>query len=310
MSLRVTFLGTSGAVPTTERNPSAIFLRREGDAFLFDVGEGTQRQMMRFHTGFDVEAIFLSHIHGDHVLGLPGLIQTMDFNEREGPLSIFTPRGTRSAVVDLIHAVGNDPSFPVAVREVEGGDVVLDRADYRIEAVATDHLTPSVGYALVEDERKGRFDRERAEELGVPVGPKFSELHEGNPVTLEDGTVVRPEEVVGPPRPGRSIVYSGDTRPVDAIATVVAEADVLVHDATFTSEARDRALETAHSTAAEAGEVAARAGAKRLVLTHISSRYAGNTGTLKEEAQETFDGRVIVATDGYEIDVPYPDSEH
>ena len=309
MSLRVTFLGTSGAVPTTERNPSAIFLRRDGDAMLFDVGEGTQRQMMHFGTGFDVDVIFLSHVHGDHVLGLPGLVQTWDFNERQDPLTIYTPRGTRKAVVDLIHAVGTDPSYPVAIQEVEGGDVVRTRDEYRIEAIETNHLTSSAGYALVETERKGRFDRERAEELGVPVGPKFSELHEGNPVELEDGTTVRPEQVVGPPRPGRTVVYTGDTRPVETVVNAADGADLLIHDATFENEARERALETAHSTAAEAGEVASRAGVERLVLTHISSRYAGDTGTLKDEAQETFDGRVIVANDGYEMDVPFPDAE-
>jgi ribonuclease Z len=306
MSLRVTFLGTSGAVPTTERNPSALFVRRDGDAMLFDVGEGTQRQMMRFGTGFDVEAVFLSHIHGDHVLGLPGLIQTWDFNEREDPLVVYTPKGTRHAVVELIHAVGADPSYPVSVEEVAPGEVVRRREDYEIRAVETQHLTPSVGYALVEDERKGRFDRERAEELGVPVGPKFSQLHEGTPVELEDGTVIEPEQVVGEPRPGRRVVYTGDTRPTERVVAAAEGADLLIHDATFTADEADRARETGHSTSVEAGRVARRAGAKRLVLTHISSRYAGDTGDLKAEARDAFDGRVVVATDGYEVTVPYP----
>jgi ribonuclease Z len=309
MSLSVTFLGTSGAVPTTERNPSAIFLRREGDAMLFDVGEGTQRQMMRFGTGFDVEAVFLTHVHGDHVLGLPGLVQTWDFNERTDPLVVYTPRGTRAAVEDLIHAVGADPSYPVTVEEVGAGEVVRRRDEYEIRTIETQHRTPSVGYALVEDDRKGRFDRERAEELGVPVGPKFSQLHDGNPVELEDGTVVRPEQVVGPPRPGRTVVYTGDTRPVEAIESAAAGADLLIHDATFTSEAAERARETGHSTALEAGRIARRAGVRRLALTHISSRYAGNTGALKSEAADAFDGQLVVATDGYEVSVPYPDED-
>lgn len=309
MSLRVTFLGTSGAIPTTERNPSAIFLRREGDAMLFDAGEGTQRQMMRFGTGFDVGEVFLTHLHGDHVLGLPGLIQTWNFNERSAPLSIYTPRGTRTHVVDLVHAVGTEPDFPVSVQAVSPGEVPVKREEYEVRTVRTDHRTPSVGYALVENDRKGRFDRERAEELGVPVGPTFSKLHEGNPVELEDGTVVRPEQVVGPPRPGRTVVYSGDTRPTDAVEAAAAGADLLVHDATFTSTESARARETGHCTAVEAGRLAARADVKRLVLTHISSRYAGNTGHLKSEAAEEFDGEVIVATDGYEIDIPFPDAD-
>jgi ribonuclease Z len=309
MSLRVTFLGTSGAVPTTERNPSAIFLRRDGDAMLFDVGEGTQRQMMRFGTGFDVQAIFLSHVHGDHVLGLPGLIQTWDFNERSEPLVIYTPTGTRRAVLDLIYAVGAEPSYPVSVEEVGPDEVIREREEYEIRTVRTQHLTRSVGYALVEHDRKGRFDRERAEELGIPVGPKFSELHDGNPVELEDGTVVQPEQVVGPPRPGRKVVYTGDTRPTRSIEAIAEGADLLIHDATFTSEAAERAEETGHTTALEAGRTARRAAVKRLVLTHISSRYAGNTGDLKAEATDSFDGQVIVATDGYEMEIPYPDEE-
>ncbi len=307
MSLRVTFLGTSGAVPTTERNPSAVFVRREGDAMLFDVGEGTQRQMMRFGTGFDIEAVYLTHIHGDHVLGLPGLLQTMDFNERAAPIEIYTPSGTRSEVLDLIYAVGADPSYPVSVEAVDAGTVVRDRPEYEIVTVETEHRTRSVGYALVEAERKGRFDRERAEGLGVPVGPKFSELHEGHPVELEDGTVVEPEQVVGPPRPGRTLVYTGDTRPTEAIVSAAEDADLLIHDATFAQDAISRARETGHTTASEAGRVARQAGAKRLALTHISSRYAGHTGVLKEEAAETFDGKIIAVTDGYEISVPFPD---
>ncbi|MFB6266746.1 MAG: ribonuclease Z [Halodesulfurarchaeum sp.] len=309
MSLRVTVLGTSGAIPTTERNPSAVFVRREGDAMLFDVGEGTQRQMMRFGTGFDVGDVFLTHLHGDHVLGLPGLIQTMAFNERDAPLSIYTPAGTRTAVVALIHAVGRDPAYPVSVTEVEPGETVMRREDYEIRALETEHRSPSVGYALTEDERKGRFDRERAEELGVPVGPKFSQLHEGEPVELDDGTIVRPGEVVGPPRPGRTVVYSGDTRPTEAVREAASGADLLIHDATFAADAADRARETGHSTAGEAGRLAAEAGVDRLLLTHISPRYAGDTSDLKAEAEAAFGGEVVVASDGYELEVPYPDGE-
>ncbi|ARS89469.1 ribonuclease Z [Natrarchaeobaculum aegyptiacum] len=308
MPLRVTFLGTAGAVPTTERNPSSLFVAREGDQLLFDAGEGTQRQMMRFGTGFSISHLFVTHLHGDHVFGIPGLLQTMDFNDREEPLSIHTPRGTRRDIRDLVTALDNSPSFPVHVTEVGDGDVPHRADEYEVRAFETDHDTRSVGYALVEDDRKGRFDRERAEELGVPVGPKFSTLHEGQSVELEDGTVVDPEQVVGEPRPGRTVVYTGDTRPTVSTIEVAAEPDLLIHDATFADDRAERATETAHSTARGAAEIAQRAGAKRLALMHVSSRYAGYTDDHVEQAREVFDGEVLIPDDGTELEISYPDS--
>ena len=307
MTLRVTFLGTGGAVPTTERNPSGIHVNREGDELLFDVGEGTQRQMMRFGTGFSVSHVFVTHLHGDHVFGLPGLLSTWDFNDREAPLTVHVPPRTRSDLAALVAAAGIDPAYPVHIDEAPPGTVAHRGEGYEVRAVAVDHRTRSVGYALVEDDRKGRFDREAAEALGVPVGPAFSTLHAGEPVELEDGTVVTPEQVVGPPRPGRRVVYTGDTRPTDSVVDAAAGADLLIHDATFGEEHADRARETAHSTAREAGSVAARAGVSRLVLTHISSRYPGDASALGEEAREVFDGAVEVSHDGLVVDVPFPD---
>ncbi|AEH35880.1 ribonuclease Z [Halopiger xanaduensis] len=309
MPLRVTFLGTAGAIPTTERNPSGIFVSREGEGLLFDAGEGTQRQMMRFGTGFSVSHLFVTHLHGDHVLGIPGLLQTMDFNDREEPLAIHTPLGTRRKLKSLVNALDNDPAFPVRINEVGDGDVAYRADEYEIRVFGTDHDTRSVGYALVEDDRKGRFDRERAEELGVPVGPKFSQLHEGTPVELEDGTVVEPEQVVGDPRPGRTIVYTGDTRPTAATLEVADEPDLLIHDATFAEDRADRAAKTAHATATQAAEIANRAGAKRLALMHISSRYAGHVEDHEREAGEVFDGDVLVPEDGQKLEIPYPDSD-
>ncbi|MFB6228978.1 MAG: ribonuclease Z [Halobacteriales archaeon] len=305
MTLRVTFLGTAGAVPTTGRNPSGVFLNREGDCLLFDAGEGVQRQMMRFGTGFSISDIFLTHLHGDHVYGLPGLLETLDFNDREAPLTIHAPRHARKDVTALLTACGGSPSFPVHVTEVDPGETAIESEDYEVRAFATDHRTTSVGYTLIEDDRKGRFDRERAEELGIPVGPKFSQLHEGEPVELEDGTVVEPDQVVGPPRPGRRMVYTGDTRPADATVDAAADADLLIHDATFGSAYADRARETGHATAREAAKVASAAGAARLILTHVSSRYAGDASVLAREASEAFDGETRVAHDGLEIEVPY-----
>jgi ribonuclease Z len=310
MSLRVTFLGTGGAVPTTERAPSAVMLNREGERLLFDCGEGTQRQMMRFNTGFAVSHLFVTHLHGDHVLGIPGLVQTWDFNERSAPLAVHVPPGSRRHVENLVHAAGHQPSFPVRVDEVSPGSVVLSAEEYEVRTFETEHRTTSVGYALVEDDRKGRFDRQKAEEeLDIPPGPAYGRLHDGEPVELDDGRVIYPEQVVGDPRPGRRVVYTGDTRPAAATVEAASAADLLIHDATFASDEADRAHATGHSTAAEAGAVARRAGARRLALTHISSRYAGDAGRHAAEARAAFDGDCFVAADGMEVDVPFPDAD-
>jgi ribonuclease Z len=311
MSLRVTFLGTSGAIPTTERNPAALFVSREGDDLLFDCGEGTQRQMMRYGTGFGVDHLFVTHTHGDHVLGIPGLTQTMDFNERDRPLAVHVPAGERSVAKRLLHATGTDPSFPVRVNEVRAGDVALSGDEYEVRAFDVNHRTNAVGYAVVEDDRKGRFDREKAEEeLGIEPGPEYSRLHRGETVELDDGTVVQPEAVVGDPRPGRKLVYTGDTTPTGSTVDAAADADLLVHDATFTSELADRAEATAHSTAGQAGSIARQAEAKRLALVHISSRYAGDVTDHETEAREAFDGRAWVPNDGETFEVPFPDAEN
>jgi len=308
MPLQVTFLGTGGAVPTTQRNPSALLVNREGDRLLFDVGEGTQRQMMRFGTGFDVSDVFLTHRHGDHVLGLPGLLQTLDFNDRTKPLTVHAPTEAVDAVRELAAVADTDPSYPFAVRGVDPGEVATRGDGYEVRAFAVDHRVPAVGYAVVEDDRKGKFDRERAEELGVPVGPKFSRLHEGETVELADGTVVEPDQVVGPPRPGRRLVYTGDTRPAASTAAVAADADLLVHEAMFGADHADRAAETGHSTARQAAALATEAGVRRLALTHLSSRYTNRASELREQAAAAFDGDLYVAEDGLELDVALPDA--
>lgn len=306
MSLCVTFLGTGGAVPTTQRNTSAVFVRREGDHMLFDCGEGTQRQMMHFGTGFGVAHLFVTHLHGDHIFGIPGLLQTMDFNDRTEPLTITVPQGTSGRIERLIDATGARLGFPLRIEPVRPGDVALSKDEYEVRTFETDHDTTSVGYALVEADRKGRFDRARAEELGVPVGPLFQRLHAGEDVELDDGTVVRSEQVVGEPRPGRRVVYTGDTRPTDATVAAADDADLLIHDATFADDNAGRAGQTAHSTGRRAGQIAAAAGAKRLALVHISSRYAASAAPIERQAREAFDGEAFVPDDGDEIDVPYP----
>ena len=305
--MRVTFLGTSGAIPTTQRNTSGIFCNRDGDYLLFDCGEGTQRQMMRYETGFSLDHLFVTHLHGDHVLGIPGLLQTFDFNDREDPIAIHTPAGTRGNIKQLIEANGTTPSYPVRINEITAGDTVLDRPEYEVRAIETEHRCASVGYVLAEDDRKGEFDRETAEdELGIPPGPKYSALHRGESVE-HDGRTIQPEEVVGPPRPGRTFVYTGDTLPTQSVAEASDGADLLVHDATFAEDHADRAQATAHSTAKEAAEIARMADVRTVVLTHVSTRYAGRTDRLAAEAREVFDGEVIVAEDGMERHVDFPD---
>ncbi|RAW46007.1 ribonuclease Z [Halorubrum sp. 48-1-W] len=309
MSLRVTFLGTGGAVPTTERAPSALFVNREGDRLLFDCGEGTQREMMRAGTGFGIDRLFVSHLHGDHVLGIPGLVQTLGFNDRTEPLFVHCPPDTGDDLRDLVHAAGHQPGFPVRIEEVTPGELALSADGYEVRAFETTHRTRSQGYVLTEDDRPGRFDRPRAEELGVPVGPAFGRLHSGESVELEDGTVVEPEQVVGPQRPGRKLVYTADTRPRERTVEVAEDADLLVHDATFADDMADRARDTAHSTGREAGRIAQRAAAKRLALVHVSSRYAGDASPILRDAREAFDGECLLPDDGELLEVPFPDAD-
>jgi ribonuclease Z len=186
---------------------------------------------------------------------------------------------------------------------------VLEREEYEVRAVEVDHQANAVGYALVEDDRKGRFDREKAQtELGLEPGPKYSKLHRGEAVEHE-GRTIEPEEVVGPPRPGRKFVYTGDTRPLQSMVEAAEDADLLVHDGTFGDEHRERAKKTAHSTAREAASVARDAGAKRLALTHLSTRYTGRGWQLEGQAEEVFDGRVFMADDGMRVEIPYPDAD-
>lgn len=302
----MTFLGTSGAVPTPTRNPLGLYLRREGEGILLDAGEGIQRQMMRFSTGFSVDVVLLSHLHGDHFFGIPGLLETLDFNDRTDPLSLYLPAGTDRTFRRFVDAAVGETDFPLRIRPVDAGETIVRAEEYRVETVPVDHDARALGYALIEDERPGRFDREAALDLGVPEGPMFGELQAGASVELEDGTVVEPGQVLGPPRPGRTVVYSGDTRPTAGVLEAARGADLLVHEATFGDGLADRAQETGHSTARQAGRLADEAGVRHLALVHVSPRYAGRRDRLRREATEAFDGEVSVPADGDELEVPFP----
>ena len=299
--IRLTFLGTAAARPTVGRNVSGLAVQREGTLFLFDCGEGTQRQMMRYGSGFNVSAIFVTHIHADHVLGIPGLLRTMALQGREDPLTIYGPQGSSRHLKSLVSFGFDRLSFSVEVKECDPGEGL--RADnYGVYAFAVDHGTPSVGWALVEDARTGRFNVDRAREAGVPEGPLFGQLHRGEDVEVE-GRIIRASDLVGPPRAGRTVVYTGDTRPSGKTVARASGADVLVHEATFADDETERAHKTFHSTAAEASRVAREAGVTQLLLTHISARYSDDPCTLEEEGRAVFDA-TRVARDGLVVELP------
>jgi ribonuclease Z len=305
--LRLTFLGTSAAQPTAHRNLSALAVRRERELFLVDCGEGTQRQMIRFATGFDVQAIFFTHFHADHYLGAIGFLRTLSMQGREAPMDLYGPRPGKR-LLDVMLFTGTERlAFEVRIHEVEPGQAVR-RDGCALVPFATEHKIASVGWALVEDDRPGRFHPERARAAGVPEGPAWGALQRGRVVELPGGRRVEPAEVVDAPRRGRRVVVTGDTRPCPGTVEAARGADVLVHDATFGDAEAERAQETRHSTAREAGRVAREAGAARLVLTHLSTRYDRETGPLLEQARAEFPG-AEVAHDGLTVEVPLPGGE-
>ena len=307
MSLSLRFLGTSASRPTVERGLSSIAVTREGETMLFDCGEGTQRQMMRWGVGFTLGDIFFTHFHTDHFLGALGLLKTLALQARTEPLHVWGPKGA-AALFKRAEGLGNEKlTFPLTVTEVEPG-TPIKRKDYEIRPFAVEHRNGgAVGYALVEYERRGRFDPDLARELGIAEGPLWGRIHKGESVTLADGRVIAPSVLVGPTRPGRTIVIAGDTRPCAATIEQAAGADLLVHESTFGDEDAPRAAETMHSTAREAATVAKMAGVGTLVLTHFSARYSRDTSDLAREAREVFTGTLVMAKDGMEIEVPYRD---
>ncbi|HEY3934534.1 MAG TPA: ribonuclease Z [Gemmatimonadales bacterium] len=302
--MQVTFLGTSAAVPTVDRNVSALMLQREGELLLFDCGEGTQRQMMRYGAGFAVEDIFITHFHADHTLGIPGLLRTMGLQGRTAPLRLHGPRGAQRHLGALTALGMERPKFPVEVFALQGGDVI-PRGEYDLVVGEAKHKGDCLAYTLVEHERLGRFDPDLARELGVPEGPLWGKIHRGESVTVDNGRVVGPADLVGARRPGRRVVISGDTAPTEAITDLARGADLLIHEATFGRDEEARARETSHSTARDAAMVAREAGVRRLLLTHISARYSREAPELVAEAREIFPS-TDVARDGLVVEVGFP----
>jgi ribonuclease Z len=303
MSIRVTFLGTAGSVPTIERSLPAVLIQRQNEQVMFDCGEGVQRQMVKAKVGFHKKMkIFVSHMHGDHVLGLPGLLQTMALMDRQKKVEIYGPEGVRRFLEGTREVLRFALTFPVEIHEIYDAGVVCREEEYAVEAAWSNHVIPSLAYAFVEKPRAGKFYPDKARVLGVPEGELWSKLQHGDKIKLSEGRVVKPEEVLGPLRLGRKIVYTGDTRPFKGFAKFAADADLVIHDATFDDALAEKAAEDGHSTPSQAAEAAEKAKAKKLVLTHISARYA-DVGLLLEQAQKVFKN-TLVAEDFMELELP------
>jgi ribonuclease Z len=290
MDLDVVFLGTSGSMPTAQRAPTAILLRRGGERLLFDCAEGTQRQLLRSNVGLiELREVFLTHYHADHYLGLPGMLKTFALRGREVPITIYGPPGL-AELFGALRRIFGKLTYPYELVELRPGEM-LEREEYRLATFPVNHGVSAMGYALIEDPRPGRFDVSAADAFGIPAGPERGALQRGEAITLPDGRRITPEQVLGDVRPGRKVAISADTAYSELVVDAARGADVLVHEATFAEEEQERARETLHSTASEAGQVAREADVGLLALTHLSNRYFG--GEIEREAQEIFPNTVV-----------------
>lgn len=284
--MQIIFIGTGGSWPSKERNVSAVAVRVNRDIVLFDCGEGTQRQFM--HAGISfmrISRIFISHYHGDHFLGMPGLIQTMCFNNRKNPLEIYGPRGTSEIIENLLRLGYFEPSFKIKTGDLDNNDI-LEYEDYCVKVKCAEHTVPTLAYALEEQHKPGRFNIKKAEQLGIPPGPLYRQLQQGKSITFK-GRKITSDMVLGKPRKGRKIVYANDTRPCKNITELAKNCDALIHDATVHSELEKKANDYGHSSARQAAETAKTAKAKLLFLIHFSPRYK-NTDVLEREARKIF----------------------
>ena len=299
--LSIIFLGTGGSWPTIKRNVTSTAIKRGGEVILFDCGEGTQRQFQKSRLSYmQILKIFITHFHGDHFLGLPGLIQTMQLNDRDIPLHIYGPKGITKLVNQLLSLGYFKPNYKIISHELEEGDVI-DFNEYLIKVLNVKHGVPTIAYALEEKMRPGKFDKSKAIKLDIPEGPLFSKLQRGEIITLKDGRKITPDMVLGSPRKGRKITISGDTVPIDKMISFAKDADVLIHEATFDSTLEDISTEYGHSTASQAAEIAKKANVDKLFLTHISPRYLNNN-IFEDEARKIFIN-TIVPKDFQEIEI-------
>lgn len=300
--MKVVFLGTSGSMPSSSRGSSSVILKQGRDLVMFDCGEGTQRQMVKGRVGFRRNMVILiSHLHGDHILGLPGLIQSMSLLRREKQLDIYGPVGIIDFIKAFTETIGG-PTFPVIIHEIQEQGVIHSDMDKEIIAVRSSHRITSYSYALIEKPRPGRFYPEKAKLLGIPKGSLWHKLQHGETIN-HDGKEITPDRVTDPSRKGRKIVYTGDTKPYSELITLAEDADLLIHESTFSEELQEEAKTYGHSTAPQAANTAKEAGVRQLVLTHISSRYY-DPEVLLSEAKQVFPD-VIVAEDFLEIEIPF-----
>jgi len=273
---------------------------------MFDCGEGTQRQMMRYGVSFSLRNIFFTHTHADHVLGVTGLVRTLGLQARTDPICLYGPVGAKDVLSQAISLGVEKTSFEINIEEIKPGDR-LEHGEYEIRVFSTEHTRHSIGFTIAEHERLGRFNPDKALELGIPEGPLWGQIHAGKIVTLDDGRIIEPEKLVGEARPGRKVVLSGDTRPCKSVVDAAEDADLLIHEATFGEKEEDRAEETGHSTAKGAAQVALTARVRRLVLSHVSGRYSNDFGPLLGQARAVFPN-TVVARDGMSIEVPFHDA--
>jgi ribonuclease Z len=301
MDLEVTFLGTGASAPSARRSTAAVLIARGGERLLFDCGEGTQRQMQKSIGLTQVDEIYLTHFHADHMMGLPGLLKTYELTDRETPLRVFGPPGLKELFTVLRPLIGR-LRYPLELGEMKAGERV-DHDEYTVEAFEAAHNVRAFGWALVEDDRPGRFDPEVAKGLGVREGPDFARLQRGEEVEGSKGTV-KPDQVMGETREGRIVVITGDTAPSSQTVAAAADADLLIHDASFAEEDAQRAAETGHSTLGQAAAVAAEAHVRLLALVHISARY--HVGKVLDEAREVFP-KCVAPRDFDQIAVPFPE---
>ena len=300
--MRVTAVGTSGGVPTTQYGTSCVYLNLFGDELLFDCGEGSRQRLMRYDASPDVDAVFVSHFHADHTLGLPGLVQALEMNDRERPLDVHVPDGRTGRAVDTIEGAYGRPSYPVEVHGYAADGPAVETDEYAIRPFETPYTEYSHGFVVQETDSR-EFLVEKARALGVDPGPKYGRLQDGQTVETDDGDVIEPEDVLSEPVAGRKIVYTGDTRPVPEVVEAASDASLLIYSAMFAEEQSDRARSTGHSTAAEAGAVAAASGSERLWLTHISPRHEDDERRLASQAETEFDGEVVAVRDGESTEV-------
>lgn len=302
--MQITFLGTSSAVPTAERGLSSMAIMREGELLLFDAGEGMQRNFIKAGLGMNRKMkVFVTHMHADHCVGLLGLLQTMALQGREKKLDIYGQPRLKEFLLENMRIINFGLTFDVEIHIIEGEGIVVQEEDYRVTCCAAQHSIPALSYRLDEFDRPGAFNVELVKKMGIPEGELYGKLQKGHDIE-HGGRTVRSAEVLGPPRPGRKIGISGDTRPTDKLSRFFSGCDVLVFESTYTHDKLAKAIETSHSTATEAATVAKQAGAKKLFLTHFSARYDETSALVKEAAE--IHGNVEAAEDMKVVEIPYP----